>query len=219
MTKQEFIKELREKLFDLPKSELEDRLGFYIEMIEDGIEEGKTEEEAVAEIGGAEIVCARIREELSGAECNDEEKFETVAESKELAQSNEIAVLPTAKKKRELSKTASILIFWIGSPIWLALAITLFAAVLVLYVSLWAAVLSVWSVFGACVAAAPALVVLSVINAVSGGSSAVFMLACALVFAGIGIFLFFGSLYATRGSIWLSKTCINYLKKFHKEVA
>ena len=41
---------------------------------------------------------------------NDEEKFETVAESKELAQSNEMAVLPTAEKKRGLSKTASILI-------------------------------------------------------------------------------------------------------------
>ena len=205
MTKQEFIKELREKLSDLPKSELEDRLGFYIEMIEDGIEEGKTEEEAVAEIGGAEIVCARIREELSGAECNDEEKFETVAESKELAQSNEIAVLPTAEKKSGLSKTASILIFWIGSPIWLALAITLYAV-------LWSVVVSLYAVNLSLAASTLAIVFVPVLLVKGRFLSALLTLGAVLFVAGLAIFTFFLSKQVTLLMFKLSKKILLAVK-------
>ncbi len=42
MTKQEFIAELRKGLSGLPKKELEERLTFYSEMIDDRMEEGLT---------------------------------------------------------------------------------------------------------------------------------------------------------------------------------
>ena len=51
MSKQEFLDELRKGLSSLPQSDLEERLIFYSEMIDDRVEEGLTEEEAISEIG------------------------------------------------------------------------------------------------------------------------------------------------------------------------
>ena len=51
MTKIEFLLALSERLSGLPKEEKLERLNFYSEMIEDRIEEGLSEEEAVAAVG------------------------------------------------------------------------------------------------------------------------------------------------------------------------
>lgn len=47
MTKQEFLDNLQENLQGLPKEEIEERLNFYSEMIDDKIEEGFDENDAV----------------------------------------------------------------------------------------------------------------------------------------------------------------------------
>ena len=47
MTKHEFITQLRDRLSELPEREVEERLSFYVEMIDDRIEDGRTEQEAV----------------------------------------------------------------------------------------------------------------------------------------------------------------------------
>ncbi|MBR5538496.1 MAG: hypothetical protein IKU61_01205 [Clostridia bacterium] len=47
MNKQEFLEELRKGLSGLPKEDVRERLNFYGEIIDDRIEEGLTEEEAV----------------------------------------------------------------------------------------------------------------------------------------------------------------------------
>ena len=49
MNKKEFLDELRVGLAGLPESDLEERLNFYEEMIDDRIDEGLTEEEAIEE--------------------------------------------------------------------------------------------------------------------------------------------------------------------------
>ncbi len=51
MTKLEFLAALYKKLSGLPENEIEERLTFYREMIDDGMDEGLSEEEAVARIG------------------------------------------------------------------------------------------------------------------------------------------------------------------------
>ena len=50
MNKQEFLKNLRVSLSNLPQEEIEERIIFYSEMIDDRIEEGLSEEEAKAMI-------------------------------------------------------------------------------------------------------------------------------------------------------------------------
>lgn len=60
MNKQEFLAALAEGLTGLPQADVEERLAFYGEMIDDRMEEGLTEEEAVKEAGPVQdIVCPR----------------------------------------------------------------------------------------------------------------------------------------------------------------
>ena len=63
MNKKEFLDELRVGLAGLPESDLEERLNFYEEMIDDRIDEGLTEEEAIAGLGTVEQIIDQIAEE------------------------------------------------------------------------------------------------------------------------------------------------------------
>ena len=64
MNKQEFITKLKAMLTDLPEKEINDRIDFYSEMIDDRIEDGLTEEEAVKDIGTVEEVAKQIINEI-----------------------------------------------------------------------------------------------------------------------------------------------------------
>jgi uncharacterized membrane protein len=56
MTKYEFLMTLTHRLSHLPREAVEERVNFYIESIEDRIEDGVPEEEAVAAVGTPEEV-------------------------------------------------------------------------------------------------------------------------------------------------------------------
>lgn len=60
MNKKTFLRQLNKRFRSLPRQEREDRLRFYGEMIDDRMEEGLTEEEAVAAIGSAEELSADL---------------------------------------------------------------------------------------------------------------------------------------------------------------
>ena len=60
MNKQEFLTDLRNALSGLPRREIEERVTFYSEMIDDRMEEGMSEEEAVAGTGTVEEVRTQI---------------------------------------------------------------------------------------------------------------------------------------------------------------
>ena len=63
MTKHDFLELLEEKLSGLPEKELAERLPFYGEMIDDRMEEGLSEEEAVAAIGNVEDIVSQVLED------------------------------------------------------------------------------------------------------------------------------------------------------------
>ena len=60
MKKREFLGVLQRELYNLPQNELEEQLAFYSEMIDDGIEEGLTEDDAVAKIGSVSEILSQI---------------------------------------------------------------------------------------------------------------------------------------------------------------
>ena len=60
MNKLQFLKAVREKTSDLPLHETNHLLEYYAEMIEEAIEEGASEEEAVARLGSWKDICAQI---------------------------------------------------------------------------------------------------------------------------------------------------------------
>mgnify|MGYP003303956627 CR=1 FL=1 len=64
MNKEQFLIELASALAGLPEDDIEKSLEFYSEMIDDRIEEGLTEEEAVAEIGSIDEIRAQIIKDI-----------------------------------------------------------------------------------------------------------------------------------------------------------
>lgn len=98
MSEKEYLKKLKRSLSPLKKKDRDSLLDFYKEMIEDKMENGKTEYEAVSELEPVETVAARTLDEY-GIEKND----------------------PKTKSKTRLSPLAIVLII-VGSPLWIGLA-------------------------------------------------------------------------------------------------
>ena len=191
MNKLKFILSLHEKLSGMPESEIEERLNFYSEMIEDRIEEGLSEEEAVADIGNIDDIANQIISDIP---------LTKIVKNK-------------VKKKRKL-RVWEIVLISVGSPIWFSLLVAAFAVIISVFASIWAVVVSLWAVdfalalcFLGCVVA---LVLLSIGNNVLLGLA---LLGCGIVCAGLSMFLFYGCLEATKGSVWLLKKFIFCLKK------
>ena len=183
MSKQEFLEYLRKGLSGLPQEDIEERLTFYGEMIDDRIEEGLTEEDAVSRIGTVDTIIPQIK-----------------------------ADIPITKLVREKITPKKNLRIWeivlliLGSPIWLSLLITAFAVILSLYASLWSVVISLWAVFGLVIGCAFGSVVAGIVFACSGNVlSGIAMLAAGIICAGLSIFMFYGCKAATNGVLMLTK--------------
>jgi uncharacterized membrane protein len=179
MLKQEFLVQLRKGLSCLPKQDLEERLTFYSEMIDDRMEEGLSEEDAVMAVGSIADIIAQITDDT-----------------------------PKKNKKRRLS-AGEIVLLVLGSPIWVSLLIAAFAVVLSLYISLWAIIVSLWAAFGSFVACAFGGVFAGILFIAGGNVlSGIAMVGAGTACAGLGIFLFFGCKAATKYTVSLAKKCI-----------
>lgn len=183
MNKQEFLAELRAGLSGLPGDDIEERLTFYGEMIDDRIEEGIEETAAVAEIGSVDEIVAQI--------VSDTPLSKLVREK------------ITPKRKM---KAWEIALLVLGSPLWLALLIAAAALVLSLYAVLWAVLIVLWALSAAAAAEGIAGIGAGIMIAVRGGGLTGLAVAGAeLAVAGLAIFAFFGCRAATRGILKLTK--------------
>lgn len=60
MNKKEFIEKLEKKLSKIKKSERDEAISYYVEIIDDAIEEGKKEKEAIKELGDIDEIVNKI---------------------------------------------------------------------------------------------------------------------------------------------------------------
>jgi len=183
MNKQEFLARLGEGLSGLPRAEAEERLAFYNEMVDDRMEEGLGEEDAVAAIGPVEELTAQILAETPLA----------------------LLVKERMKPKRRL-RGWELTLLVLGFPLWLPLLIAAFAVLLSLYIVIWAVIVSLWAVEVSFIAGAVGGAAAGVWLLCRGqGSQGLVFLAGALLLAGLAVFLFFGCRAATRGAGALTK--------------
>ena len=190
MTKLKFLLELNDRLSGLPKSEVEERLSFYNEAIEDRMEEGLSEEEAVAAIGSVDEIAGQIIADIP---------LIKVAKEK-------------IKPKRKL-RTWEIVLLAVGSPIWLSLLVSAFSVIISLYAVIWSVVAVFWSVFGAFVGISVGGIASGILYAILGNVGVgVALIGAGLILAGLSIFAFFGCLAAMRGAVWLTKKIILGIK-------
>ncbi len=186
MTKGVFLAQLREALGGLPSADAEERLTFYAEMIDDRVEDGIPEEEAVAAIGSVEEIAAQIIAETPLA---------TLVKEK-------------IRPQKRLPLWAIVLLI-VGVPVWGSLLIAAFAVAFSLYVALWSIVVSLWAVFAALVGSALGCIVGGVGFAVGGFvPTGLASVAAGLVCAGFSVFAFFGCRAVTSGLVLLTKAAV-----------
>ena len=186
MNKQEYLDTLRKKLDGLPKKDVEHAISYYTEMIDDRIEDGMSESEAVADIVSPEVAAA--------------ETLRTIPLHK--------LVIARVKPKRAL-RVWEILFLALGSPIWLSLLIAASAVVLSIYAVLWSLVAVLYAVELSFAAAGVACVALCFCYFASpyhsGIAEGMVALGVGLVSLGLVLPMHVASVRATKGMVWLGK--------------
>lgn len=191
MTKTEFFEALEKKLVGLPPEIVKESLDFYSEMIDDRIEEGLSEEDAVKSVGSVDEIAAQIIAETPITQIIKE----------------------NIKPKNKLSTTAKVLLI-VGSVVWVPLLIAALAVILALYAVLWAAIICLWAAFvslAACFVGGIAAGAVSIVF--TSLSSGLLLIAGGLICASLAIFGFFGCKAATKGMVVLSEKIAVGIKK------
>lgn len=190
MNKKDFLDKLREGLRGLPKKDIDERISFYSEMIDDRMEEGAAETEAVAMMGNIDDIISQILSEYP---------------LHKLVKEN-------FKKKIEL-KGWHILLIIIGAPLWIPILCSAFSVILSVFMSVWAVIISLWATFGACaVCAVAGIAVMTICFIHANTPMALAFLGAALGCAGMAILLFFVSRLVTKLTVFLTKKLVLWIK-------
>ena len=190
MNKHEFTAALGARLTGFPKREAEERIAFYVEMIEDRMEEGLSEAAAVKAVGTVDAVAAQIMAEIPLS-----------------------AMVKARIRPQHRLSWWEITLIGLGFPVWFSLLASLFAVAVSLWATLWSLVISLWAVFGSCAGGAVGgLCATCVLFFVGEPLGALMMLAATLAAAGVAILAFFGSLAATKGAACLTARLPRFIK-------
>lgn len=190
MNKSDFLTALREKLNGVPEEDINKSLDFYGEMIDDRIEDGMSEEEAVEALGSMEEIINQILSEVS---------------------------LPKLVKEKvrpkQTLKAWEVVLLVLGAPVWVPIVLALCSVVLSCYLVVWVMIISLY-VLDLSVAFSGLAMVATAFAALVQGQFAVFgmMFGCGLMAVGLSILLFFGFNLVTKGILWLSKKILIGIK-------
>lgn len=177
MKKEKFLSELEKKLKGLPQDDLESRLSFYEEAIDDRISCGKSEEEAVSDLGSIDKIVEEIAEQTP--------YFTLVKER--------------AKLRKKVSLT-TILLLILGFPF----IITGLILLAVLYLVAWVIVL-IPSIISLSLYGASVVCLIAFFFSVADGNALLINLGASFLSVGVGIMLIPAALYSILGFIKLTK--------------
>ena len=170
MNKEKFLSAIEARLNGLPLGDTKKALDYYSELIEDRMEEGMSENEAVASLGNPDEVANQILMDMP---------LQKLVGQK-------------VKQRRSLGVLATVLLI-ISSPMWVPLvlaALIVVAAVIIsifsIFIAFYAAVISMGAVSLAGIATFPILLVHGNIG------PSLFMLSAAFIIAGAAIFMLIG---------------------------
>lgn len=182
MTKQAFLMQLQERLSGLPQEDIAERLSFYDEMINDRIEDGLSEEEAVSQIGTVDEVVSQILTETPITKLVKEK----------------------VKSNRKM-KAWEIVLLVLGFPLWFPLLIAAFAILLAVYIVIWSVIVAFWGVDLSFAVSAVSCLIAGIVSVCMGlVFQGLVFISGALVLAALAIFLFFACKAATKGAIVLT---------------
>lgn len=188
MTKSEYLNALEKALSGLPQEEIRKSLDFYAEILDDALENGENEIEAVSRLGSVEETAQKIINETP------------------------LVRLVKENVSRRRVSGAEIALIAVLSPIWLPLAAAVLAVIFSLWLSLWAIAASL---FAACIGFAAgglALLAAAPFFTASDKPKAVLSLGLGLMCAGCAVFIFFGALLFSKLIIKLTAYSLRKIK-------
>lgn len=189
MNKAEFLHTLDQRLTSLAESDRTRSVNYFAEIIDDRVEEGMSEEEAVAELESIDDIVERILSEKEDAE------------GEQAAQ--------VSQKARRFPLWLTILLLVLGSPVWVPLFLTVISVTATLYICLWMVLSCLYlsAVFLVIGGIAGFLVVVPTVVSY-GVPSAVFLAGAAFGCIGMGILLFFPATWFAKWVVKLTKWCV-----------
>ena len=191
MTKLELTLALTKKLDGLPWEEVERSMEYYDELINDRMDEGMSEEEAVAALGSVDEIAAQI-----------------------LADIPLTRIVRAKVKQKSRMRAWEIVLLILGFPVWFPLLISVAAVIFCIYVvSIWSIVITLYAVDLVFAVTAVASLPLSIFLICTGNLLlALLAFGAALIMAGLTIGWFFLCKYATKGTWWLGKQTLLSIK-------
>ena len=191
MTKTQFVLELSDKLSGLPKEDVKKSIEFYVEMIDDRMDEGMSEADAISAIGSVDAIAEQILGEIPMVKLVKEK----------------------VKPKRKM-RVWEIVLLALGSPIWISLAAAAFAIIISVYVCLWAVEICIYAANITFFAGGVAGLGLTVVYFIqSNVGAALFVLGAGILCVGIGLLMLWVCRESTKGIIVLTKKICLGIKK------
>ncbi len=187
MTKAEFLSSLDRALAQLPLAERQKALDYYEEILDDRMEDGMTEEDAVASMEPIPQIAQQVLDETPLP-----------------------VLMKTRVQKPGMPLWLTVLLLVLGSPVWLPLLIAFAVVILVFYLCIWIIIGCVWIVgaaFALCLPGAIWSILMIHPTMVQ------FLFLLGIGFAGIGgaLLLFFPikalSAQLVRLTAWLGRRC------------
>lgn len=192
MNKQEYLESIRSRISAMPADDVNRFMDYYSEMIEDGL----SEEEAVADMGSPDAAVEQILEDMPLTKLVKEK----------------------IKPKHEL-KAWEVVLIVLGSPVWIPLLITAAVLLLTLWIVAFALLISFYAVvLSFVVAGIGGLICTIPLFVAHSPYTAVLMLGVALIGVGIAILFVVSVKPVTVGIFKVCKASVNGIKRmFVKE--
>ena len=189
MNKTEFTEQLRAALKGLSEEDLKKSVDYYEEMIDDRMEDGIPEEEAVNGLGSIDEIKDKILKEIP---------ITNIVKEK-------------IKPKRSLAGW-EIALLVIGSPVWVPIVLSLIITGLSIYMTFWIIILSLY-VTDLSLFLSGILGIVAAFMQTNGFATGLFLSGIGITLTGVSVLLFFGFNQITKWMFILSKKFVLWLKK------
>lgn len=191
MSKEEFLLAIEVRISALPSTDTRRFLDYYGEMIDDYMEDGLSEEEAVFKMGTVDEIVSQILMDTP---------IQTLVKAE--------------AKPARARKVWEIILLILGSPIWLSLLLAAFVVLLALYIAVWALVISLYAVALSLAVALPAGIFCAVCMILAGEWVQVLLfigagLFCAGLAIPVGIGCNIAAKYCWKGTVWTVKKILS----------
>ncbi len=174
MTKKQFLDSLERALSDIPEKERKESLDFYSEMIDDKIEGGMSEGEAVSALGSPADIAKEIMLDMPLPK-----------------------IIKTKCKAKKTWSALEIILLVLGFPLWFPLLVAGGAILLSLYIVLWALIISLWAVVISFFAAALCCIAVFVAVLIKTPVYSLLCLGAGMFFAGLTLLTLYAAIKVT----------------------